>query len=184
MKTFFVEKELVYDGTQLCSHFAYKNFNISGDSIVGFSGPVNVRLSEMVDIEDVIAKEPILSDLMLNFIIEVFDFELKGLICLQRLFICILKELIEKDSGKSIERKGDDLFFSGRKLSVSIATKSPISGLIHTALNIKNTGTPIPVASLEELNIEPHNFALRAMESFAREYESVLFARTKVNWVK
>ena len=50
----------------------------------------------MVDIEDVINSEPISSDKMLNFIIEDFEVGLYHMVALQRLFICIIKEVLEE----------------------------------------------------------------------------------------
>ncbi len=184
MKSLFVDKRLEYDGSQLSSHFAYRNFNIAGDSVVAFIGSVRVRLEKMVDIEDVIENKPISSDLMLNFIIEVFGFELKGLVALQRLFICIVKEIFDENYGIKLIRNGDDLFFDNRKLSISIATLSPISGLIHIALNIKKSGCPIPVSCLEEFNIEVEEFANKVMDKFVHEFEDIVFSSVKVNWVK
>ncbi len=185
MKGLFVEREIKYDGNQLSSHFAYKNFKIAGDSIIGFIGPVEVKLSEMVDIEDVINNESISSDKMLNFIIEVFGFDMNGLVCLQRLFINIIKESLESiNSSVEIIRKGDDLFYKNKKLSVSIATISPVSGLIHTALNIVNTGCPIEVSSLNEMNIDSKEAARKIIDNFIYEYEGIKFASVKVNWVK
>ena len=89
MKTFFIEKEIKYIGSQLAPHWIYKNFNILGDAIVAFVGEVDVNLSEMVDIEDVINNEPIYSKKMLNFIIEQFNLPLEQMVCLQRLFVSI-----------------------------------------------------------------------------------------------
>lgn len=184
MKGLFVEKKIKYDGKQLSSHFAYKNFKIAGDSIISFIGPVEVKLSEMVDIEDVINNEPISSDLMLNFIIEVFGFNLKGLVALQRLFIGIIKETIESlNPSLKIEREGDDLFFEGKKLSISIATLSPVSGLIHTALNIVDTGCPISVSCLNKMNVDAEILGKKIIDNFIKEYESIEFASVKVNWV-
>ena len=96
MKSIFIDKEIKYTGHQLSPHWIYKNFNVKGSAIAGFIGPVKVDLSEMVDIEDVINDEPISSDKMLNFIIEDFDVDLFNMVCIQRLFICIIKEVLEE----------------------------------------------------------------------------------------
>ena len=52
MNTILIEHEIKYEGHQLAPHWIYKNFNIQGDSIVSFIGPVDVKLDEMVDIEE------------------------------------------------------------------------------------------------------------------------------------
>ena len=145
----YIDKEIKYTGAELSPHWIYKNFHILGDAIVAFCGEVEVNLSEMVDIEDVINVEPISSKKMLNFIIENFSLDLSEMVHRQRLFISIIKETLE-DMGHFVKRDGDDLFFNGKKLSVSIATKSITSCLIHTALNIVSDGAPIEVSSLSE----------------------------------
>ena len=68
MKTKFIDKKIKYIGSQLAPHWIYKNFGIQGDAIVAFTGECDVKLSEMVDIEDVINNEPIYSKSMLSFI--------------------------------------------------------------------------------------------------------------------
>ena len=59
MKTKFINEEIKYIGSQLVPHWIYKNYGIQGDSIVAFIGECEVKLTEMVDIEDVINDEPI-----------------------------------------------------------------------------------------------------------------------------
>jgi hypothetical protein len=184
ISSLFLKSRLKYDGTQLSSHFAYKNFNIPGNSVVAFIGPVEVNLSEMVDIEDVINGEAISSDLMLNFIIEIFDATLGETICLQRLFSSIIQDELNTIAGRlCVNREGDDLFYDERKLSVSIATASPVSTMIHTALNIVRSGAPIPVSCLEELDVDPVEFGNSILKRFVEEFEQIRFARVKVNWV-
>ncbi|MBQ2984553.1 MAG: DUF366 family protein [Candidatus Gastranaerophilales bacterium] len=183
MKTFFIEKEIKYIGSQLAPHWIYKNFNILGDAIVAFVGEVDVNLSEMVDIEDVINNEPIYSKKMLNFIIEQFNLPLEQMVCLQRLFVSIIKEVLE-EYGAVVKRDGDDLFFDNRKLSVSIATKSTTSCLIHTALNIIKEGAPIDASDITELGIKDvQKLANEIMKKYADEIESIKNACYKVRGV-
>lgn len=185
MKTLFCDREIRYDGTQLSSHFAYRNFSLEGDSAVAFEGPADVRITEMVDIEDVKNNEPISSDRMLHFIVEVFDLELKGMVCFQRLITAMACEELNRRLGKNaVIRKGDDLFYDGRKLSVSIATASPVSVMVHFAMNVRKTGAPIPVSCLEEMNIDPKDFGNGLLRLISGEYDEIGFARVKVNWVK
>lgn len=183
MQTLFIDKEIKYVGSQLSPHWIYKNFNILGDAIVSFIGEVSVDLSEMVDIEDVINNEPIYSKSMLNFIIEQFNVSLELMVYAQRLFVSIIKETLE-EYGISVKRDGDDLFYDGRKLSVSIATKSITSCLIHTALNIIKEGAPIQASDLTEMGIENiKEFALKIMEKYKQEAMSIKLASYKVRGV-
>ena len=123
MITKYIDEEIKYVGSQLSPHWIYKNFKLQGDAIVAFCGECEVKLTEMVDIEDVINNEPIYSKYMLSFITEQFNVNLVEGVFRQRLLICIIKEELEK-RGIFVTRNGDDLIIKGGKLSVSIATKS------------------------------------------------------------
>ena len=67
-----------------------------------------------------------------------------------------------------------------KKLSVSIATASPVSCLIHAGINVTTAGTPVQTASLEMLGVDPNAYMAWVAENFARDYEKVLAATTKV----
>lgn len=184
MKTQFIDKDIKYIGSQLAPHWIYKNFKIQGDAIVSFIGECDVKLTEMVDIEDVINNEPIYSKLMLSFISEQFGIELTEGVFRQRLLMCIIKELLE-ERGIFVKRNGDDLIVNGGKLSVSIATKSVTSILIHTGLNIISEGAPVKASGLKsEMGIENiKEFALEVMKRYSEEIEDIKLAATKVRGV-
>ena len=184
MKTLFIDKEIKYIGSQLAPHWIYKNFKIQGDAIVAFCGECEVKLTEMVDIEDVINDEPIYSKSMLSFISEQFNVGLVEGVFRQRLLICIIKEALEK-RGFKITRNGDDLFFEGKKLTVSIATKSATSVLIHTGINILSDGAPVKASGLtSELGItDIKGLAQEIMNNYAEEINDIIMASTKVRGV-
>ena len=184
MHTKLIEKEIKYIGSQLAPHWIYKNFKLQGDAIVAFIGECEVALTEMVDIEDVINNEPIYSKSMLSFITEQFNVNLVEGVFRQRLLICIIKELLE-ERGIFVVRNGDDLMIDGRKLSVSIATKSTTSILIHTGLNILSEGAPVKASGLtSELGIvDIKEFALEVMKRYSEELEDINLASTKVRGV-
>ena len=184
MKTLFIDDEIKYIGSQLAPHWIYKNFKIQGDVIVAFCGKCEVKLTEMVDIEDVINNEPIYSKYMLSFITEQFNVNLVEGVFRQRLLICCIKEALEK-RGFAVFRSGDDLFVNNRKLSVSIATKSLTSVLIHTGVNILSEGAPISVSGLQsDLAISDiKDFALEVMKNYSEEIDDIVLASTKVRGV-
>ena len=184
MHTKLIDKEIKYIGSQLAPHWIYKNFKLQGDAIVAFIGECEVALTEMVDIEDVINNEPIYSKSMLSFITEQFNVNLVEGVFRQRLLICIIKELLE-ERGIFVVRNGDDLMINGKKLSVSIATKSTTSILIHTGLNILSEGAPVKASGLtSELGIvDIKEFALEVMKRYAEELEDINLASTKVRGV-
>ena len=184
MKTKFIDDEIKYIGSQLAPHWIYKNFKLQGDAIVAFVGECKVNLTEMVDIEDVINNEPIYSKSMLSFITEQFGISLSEGVFRQRLLMCIIKELLEK-RGVFVLRNGDDLIIDGKKLSVSIATKSITSVLIHTGLNIISEGAPVKASGLtSDLGISDiKTFATDVMKMYSDELEDIKSACTKVRGV-
>lgn len=184
MKTLFTDNEIKYEGWQLCPHWIYKNFKIQGDAVVAFIGECEVKLTEMVDIEDVINDEPIYSKSMLSFITEQFNVNLIEGVFRQRLLICIIKEALEK-RGFKITRNGDDLFYEGKKLTVSIATKSMTSVLIHTGINIISEGAPVKASGLtSELGIKNiKEFANEILKKYSEEIDDIVMASTKVRGV-
>jgi hypothetical protein len=64
---------------------------------------------------------------------------------------------------------------------VSVATVSPITGLIHLGLNITTEGTPIETAGLEELGVEDiDKFAVDVARLFIDEMKNVSVDASKV----
>ena len=180
----FIPEKMTYTGKELRSHWAYNNFEMAGDSIVSFIGPARVELTEMVDLKDVKRKSPIYSEVMLHFIAEHFEIDLEKTFLRQQLFISIIKNRIEKITNRVILQKGDDLFHDKRKLSVSIATRSPVSSLIHIGINISNEKTPIKTSALSEFKIEPVRFAKKVMRIYKNEIKRIRTDMTLVRSVK
>lgn len=186
MQTLFIDNEIKYTGVQLAPHWIYKNFNIMGNAIVSFIGECEVSLEHMVDIEDVINVEPIYSKKMLSFIEENFDSSLVEMVYKQRLLVTITKELIEKKYPQiNIRRSGDDLFINDKKLSVSIATKSITSTLIHFGLNINAQGAPVNASDLTSdiCIVDIKQFALEILDAYKNEVQDINLAKSKVRGV-
>jgi hypothetical protein len=176
----FTEYKIPYTGKELSPHWNYKNFNILGDSIVSFVGPADVPLSNMIDLVDVKNHAPIGSSEMLHFMGEWFIDSLDTGILLQHLFVFQAYETLLEKGIPGLSRRGNDLFYHQRKLSVSIATKTPVSVLMHFGINIHTEGTPVPTAGLAELHIEPFVFACEVLEKMERDSDVWKTARLKV----
>ncbi len=186
MNTKIIEQEIKYTGSELAPHWIYKNFNLLGDTAVAFIGECEVKLPEMVDLSDVINNEPIYSKKMLNIIIEHFNIELVEGVLRQRMIVAMVKELIEAiKPDLKIVRDGDDLFFNNKKLTVSIATKSITSVLIHLGINIDPEGAPVNASGLEtDLDItDIKKFAKDLLDNYKNEMQSVSEAACKVRGV-
>jgi len=179
---YHIERDsLNYDGSQLQSLFAYKRFGLMGDSFAVFRGSCRVEQQEMVDMEDVLAQDWIYSEDMLHFIVEHFEMDLEKMILRQRLLIATIKEELEKLGVNTLRRSGDDLYAGDKKLSVSIATLSPVSSLMHCGLNVSKENTPIPTIGLSDLcTIDPLVFGESVAEQYCNEVLSIRKARCKV----
>lgn len=185
MQSLFIKDQFTYDGAQLKSLFGYLTYGILGNSILSWVGPCKVSFEHMVDGEDLLAKSPIEGAEMLHFIIEIFDRDLFSGVALQRLFSAMIRDYLQTEAhgalGKHIlERDGDDIFWGEKKLNISIAAKSPVSTMIHLAINCTNRGTPVETCSLEDLKLSPETVAHDVMLKFQREFESILKATQKV----
>lgn len=180
MKTKFIDKEFRYDGNQLKPLVNYMNHQILGDSCVAWIGPCDIPFAHMMDGEDLLQKAQIKGSRMLHFVFEIYDRELATGVFLQRLMAAMIQNKIEKTTQKPLTRKGDDLYWDGKKLSISIATRSNNSVLVHFALNISNEGTPVPTCSLEDFGIEPKSFAQDILKAISEEYLDIIEATRKV----
>lgn len=180
METLFIDDQICYDGQQLAPHWIFKNYQLLGDAVVAFIGEVNVPVDHMVDLADVADQAYIYSPLMLNFIIEHFNHDLNLAILRQRMFMVCIKEELEQFE-IPVTRRGDDLYIGKAKLSVSIATASLVSTLIHVGLNIETQGTPVVTAGLKELSmLDIKSFAENCMLRYKHELEQIYDARCKV----
>lgn len=182
MKTIWLENKLDYDGSQLAPLFAYRTTGILGPSCVVFRGACNVRVDKMVDLEDLRAQAEIRGNDMVHFILEIFDHDLFGAVSFQRIVADLSRTVIyELSSGRvSLRRDGDDLYLDKRKLSISIATASPVSQMVHFAVNVTNEGTPVLTCALEDFDIQPEIFGRTLMAKIMHEFQSVVEATQKV----
>ena len=208
VKSFFIDKEFSYDGSQLRSLFAYLDYRVQGTSIISWIGGCDISIEHMIDGEDLLAGETIAGSRMLHFIIERFETQLFGAVALQRLMAAIVLDLLRERVAQALpnaiaadsnsvsagahakliasdmRRDGDDIYIGDGKLSISIATVTPVSALIHFAVNVSNEGTPVKTASLEDLGVEAKEFALEVMKRVVSEVESIETATIKVRWAK
>lgn len=186
-------KHITYDGTQLRSLYAFTEHDVQGDSVVAFHGPCRVGVDNLVDLEDRKKGAEIYSEDMAHFIVELFDCDLPRTLAIQRLFLCVIKDVIEELRPELfISRRGDDLYIEveveegeeeNRKLTVSVATASPVSSLIHIGINISSRNTPVPTLGLEDLDIPVDDFILKVLQGFINEMKGMEAARCKVRGV-
>jgi hypothetical protein len=100
----------------------------------------------------------------------------------QRLLMAIMAENLNRRDlkGGRVTRSGSDLYDGRLKLTVSIASVSPVSALIHAGINISSRNTPVPTRGLADYAIEPRAFAEEVLAAYSAECEGLLRARCKV----
>jgi len=177
----FIENEIAYTGEQLRSHWAYETFDILGDSAVAFVGPCDVHPEHMKDIEDLKTSSAIRSESMLHFIVEHFGTDIEHIVLKQHLLMAVMAENLNRLLGKAaVRREGSDLYDGDRKLTVSVATVSPVSGMIHAGINISSRNTPVPTRGLEDYGISVRRFAEDILTAYAAECDVMARAGCKV----
>lgn len=187
MEKIFIKDEICYTGKELAPHWIYKNHKLQGDAMASFIGECEVKLDSMVDIADVIDESPIYSKKMVHLIVEHFNMGLIEGVVRQRLLIAIAKDVIASrlPNPNVLVRTGDDLYYQNKKLSVSIATKSLTSVLIHLGINILSENAPVQAAGLKsELNIDDIESIINdIMNNYCKETDEILKASCKVRGV-
>ncbi len=170
MKCIIADERIDYDGSQIGSLWAYVRFGVREDSIVCFRGSCDIPLKHMIDLEDRLHDEKIESPDMLHFIAEHFDSpSLRMAYARQRLLTCIAEEVL-KDEGFLASRSGDDLFYQGKKLSISIASTSAVSCKIHFGMNVECED----YMSLGKMGIRDANGIMRMVgERYAAEIDDM-----------
>lgn len=181
LNTIFLGERETYTGEQLRSHWVYEATSLEGDCAAAFIAPCDVKREHMKDMEDLVAGSRIYSEKMLHFIVEHFDSPLAETVWRQRALMALMaEELNLLVVGAGIRREGSDLYDGERKLTVSIASASPVSTLIHAGINISSRNTPVPARGLEDYGIAPEKFAMSILARYAAECSNAWRARCKV----
>ena len=178
-----------YDGSQLKHCLAYEYKKVLGSTISYFIGAAAVK-EHLVDLEDSLANDFIKSKKMAHFVIEIPGASITEAVLWQRLFITKCIDWIH--ANRSIRdimwfnRDGDDILIAlvegdWKKLSVSIATLSRFSGLIHVGINIEvGPDCPVKAIGLSEITSNISQFAKIVAKEFAEEYTDIVNATYKV----
>ncbi|HZL72717.1 MAG TPA: DUF366 family protein [Planctomycetota bacterium] len=179
----FLKRPLAYDGTQIGPLWAYREFGIQGDSLLAFVGRCAIPAKHMIDLEDIRRRARIASPRMLHFIAEHFDAppDLEKGVLRQRLFSTLVHDELRARGAEGVRREGDDLFtLREEKLSISVAAATPVSTKFHFGINVvRAINVGVKTAGLKDLKIEPEPFARALLESYRREIEGILDARTR-----
>ena len=171
-----------YTGNELRGGWVRDRTGLDGDVAAGFVGPCEVPTENLVDLDDARAGEFIRAASMAHVIAEHPGCSLPEAVLRQRLMVALLGELLAA-AGKVARRDGDDLYYGGRKLTVSIAAPSRASSLIHLGINVDPDGAPVPAVGLRELGLNPVGVLNDLLQRYKGEIESAAYAATKVRRV-
>jgi hypothetical protein len=171
-----------YTGIELRSEWVREHTGLEADAAAGFVGPCEVPNANLVDLDDVRAGTFIRAASMAHVIVEHPGCALDLAVLRQRILVAILAGLLG-EKGRVARREGDDLYYDGRKLTVSIAAPSPTSSLIHLGINVDPAGAPVSAVGLEEMRIEPRALLHELLSRYAGELASAAHAATKVKTV-
>jgi len=184
-----------YDGSMIHNRFAYKVFRdkvLPIGNIIAFRSPTIVETEFMIDLEDLISKDYIYSDDMINFCYELPLTNLYGGVCFQRLLCSIIGDLLGSLIQAPIDLEGDDIFVNKEfqqggviqqrgKASVSIVGEKNGSILGHTGINVV-AGKKAP-AFAYSTNMEDQAcqvFMEKVCQAFYATSQDVFVATSKV----
>ena len=182
-----LDREIPYTGAELRSHWGLEQTGVYGSLLTAFIGPCEVPTAHLVDMEDRLAHDFIRAERMLHVIGEFFGPNLEAGVLYKRLLIVWAETLLRQAGLPDVRRSGDDLFSGKRKMSVSIATVSPVSVLIHWGINLKSAGAPVEAVGLQDLGWDKSQvlgFAKNLLNYYSQELEEIHVAQCKVRPTK
>jgi hypothetical protein len=177
-----LDETIPYLGTELRSGWVREHTGLAGDAAAAFIGPCDVPTENLVDLDDAREGEFIRALSMAHVIVEHPGCSLEAGVLRQRLLVAILGEVLA-GAGRLAQRDGDDLYYDGRKLTVSIAAPSSASCLIHLGINVDPGGAPVPAVGLGEMGLDARTVLNELLTRYARELETAAHATTKVRTV-
>ena len=186
-----LENAITYTGSELRPHWGLEQTKVYGSLLTCFTGPCRVPTEHLVDMEDRLASDHIGAANMLHIIGEFYGTTLEAGVLYQRLLIEWAERLLREEgltTGTKIWRSGDDLFVQvgdrpKQKMSVSIATVSPVSVLVHLGLNIDSTGAPVSAIGFKDFGWDASQvlaFAKKLLSHYIEELEDIRVAQCKV----
>lgn len=188
-----------YDGSLIHKRFAYKffrNHTLPIGNIIAFRAPMDVSVDNMIDQEDVLQNDTIVSDDAINFCWEIPYLCSKGAVAFQRLFNTQIANILSLEFlKKPIEVKGDDLMvideFSGSdnklrdkgKCSVSITYSKDNVAIGHTGINVSAGRKAPPFAYSTNLSDEDCKaFMNSVIQMFYSINDEIFIASSKVDF--
>ncbi len=138
-------------------HWALKKFDLWGDSMVIFRGPMNIKPDEGIDLKEFKRGTVFPKGDILHFIIEHFNDELEKGVLRQNILVSIAEEKLAHRIGSSqkILRWGDDLYDEDRRLTLTAVAPTLVSVKIHLGICI-DADEDAGFAGISEYSLDPN----------------------------
>ena len=177
-----LDRSVAYTGAELRAGWVSEQTGLPGDAGAGFVGPCDVPNQNLVDLDDARAGEFIRARSMAHVIAEHPACSLEVAVLRQRLLVAILGDVLSRE-GRLARRDGDDIYYDGRKLTVSIAAPARASCLIHLGINVDPSGAPVAAVGLGEMGLDPRRVLEELLSRYGHELATAAHATKKVKTV-
>ena len=136
------------------SHWALINFDLWGNSMVIFKGPMEIEPKDMIDLKEV-KRDTVLPDGdLLHFVIEHFGDDMEKGVLRQNILVNIAEEKLEhRLSDRKILRWGDDLYDEDRRITLTAVAQTPVSIKIHFGICI-DSDTNAGFVGIDEYHLD------------------------------
>ena len=159
MDYLLVPDQMVMTVEAMKSHWALLKFDLWGNSMVIFKGPIKIEPKEMIDLKELKRGTAFPDGDLLHFVIEHFGDDIEKGVLRQNILVNIAEEKIShRLSGRRILRWGDDLYDEDRRITLTAVATTPVSIKIHLGICI-TSDTEAGFVGLSEYGLEPEELA-------------------------
>ena len=136
-------------------HWALLKFDLWGNSMVIFRGPMKIEPKDMIDLKELKRGTIFPDGDLLHFIIEHFGDDMEKGVLRQNILVNIAEEkLTHRLGGRRILRWGDDLFDEDKRLTLTAVTQTPVSVKIHLGICI-DPDADASFAGMTDYDLDP-----------------------------
>lgn len=137
MEYIFISERMTMTVEAMKPHWAFLNFDLVGDSLVMFCGPIEVGPEDMIDLRERKRGTVFPRGDLLHFVIEHFGDDIEKGVLRQNILVSISEEkLAHRLGSRRILRWGDDLYDEDNRLTITAVTQTPVSVKIHLGICI------------------------------------------------
>jgi len=177
-----IPEKMDFTSDVMLPHWAYKKYQLLGDSIIAFCGPLKFDFTKRLNCRSS-EKNCQLKDIdMLHFVIEHFDSNIRETVLRQYLLVSVVEEkLLHRipENGHRIIRLGDDLFDGENLLSTTSINCNLVSNKIHLAIFMEANPGPC-FHGLEAYRVDPCELAELVINQYRTEMRRLIEKTWKI----